>query len=461
MRPSLLLTILVISNPLMAGEWQVSPSIAVSELYTDNVNLVTPGLAETELVTEVSPGLSVAGAGKRVQADLHYRLQTLSYLKDSKRNNLFHQFQSNLVAELARELLFLDLSASNSQQTIDPEAPAGSNINSISTNRTDVTTVRVSPYLRHVISQDLETELRYTKSWIDYENVKNSSNRSEQIFASLSNHLKTGKSLEWIVNYNSEKSIFRDNENVEFNTASIDLAYFLNTRIKLLAEGGYEKNSFQSFSPISDQEGGTWNVGVAWTPSSRSFFEGKVGERFFGKTYSLTLQNRWRRTTLALNYTEDAVTNASRSLLKPDTVDGLVEQETSTSILNNGVFLRERSSVNIELIGAKNNGVLEIFNEQRKFQLTLETERRFGGRVVWNWNASLYNQISLNALWNSIEFSATDNEYKQKSAGIGLTSQLGRSLSSIIFYNYTKREANNLNNSYSENRASAKVIWTF
>ncbi len=460
---SLLLTLLVISSPnlLLAGEWQVSPLIAVSELYTDNVNLATPDLAEEEFVTEISPGVSVNGRGKRVQADLHYRLQTLSYFKDSKRNTLFHQFQSEVVAELARKLLFLDLSANNLQQTIDPEVPAGSNINSISTNRTGVTTVRVSPYLRHVIAQNLETELRYTKSWIEYDNAPDSSNRSEQIFASLSNHLGTGNALEWMLNYRSEKSIFRDNENVEFNTASIDLAYFLSARVKLLAEGGYEKNSFKSFSPISDQEGAIWNVGVAWTPSSRSLFEGKVGERFFGKTFSLKLQNRWRRTTIALNYTEDAVTNASRSLLKPNTIEGLVEPETITSILNNGVFLRQRSSINIEIIGARNNFLLDVFNEQREFQLTLDKEQHFGGRAVWSWNVSLYNQISLNALWNRAEFRATDNEYKQKSMGIGLTSRLGRNLSSVIFYNYIKREAKTANNSYAENRASAKVIWTF
>lgn len=459
--PIILAIFILNSNPLLAGAWKISPSISVSELYTDNVSLTTPGLAEEEFVTEISPGLSVTGAGKRVQGGFNYRLQTLSYFKENKRNNIFHQFQSDVIAELARELLFLDLSASNLQKTIDPEGRAGTNLNAISTNRTGATTVRISPYLRHVIAQDLETELRYTKSWVEYDNVQGANNRSEQILASLGNNLKKGKTLEWDLNYRSDKNIFSNTGNVEFNTASIDLMYSLRARVKLLAEGGYERNSFESSSPLSDQEGTIWNVGIAWIPSSRSFFEAKLGERFFGKTYSLKLQNRWRRTMVTLDYTEDVVTNASRSLLKPDTVDGLVEQETNTSLLNNEVFLRQRSSVNIDVSLAKSNLLFEVFNEQRKFQLTLEKEKNFGGRVLWNWPLSLYNQISLNALWNRVEFRGTDNEYKHKGIGINLTSQLGRSLSSMISYNYTKRDAKNINNSYAENRVGVKATWTF
>ena len=50
-----------------AGDWDITPRITVAEVYSDNINLDDDD-KEYDLVTEISPGISVHGESARLRA---------------------------------------------------------------------------------------------------------------------------------------------------------------------------------------------------------------------------------------------------------------------------------------------------------------------------------------------------------------------------------------------------------
>ena len=64
---------------LAEGKWQVEPSLKVASIYSDNIGLEPNG--ESDLVLEVSPGISVNRAGRRLSVNLDYSLQNFVYME--------------------------------------------------------------------------------------------------------------------------------------------------------------------------------------------------------------------------------------------------------------------------------------------------------------------------------------------------------------------------------------------
>src|SRR5215470_7341054 len=59
--------------------WLFTPSITIAETYTDNFNLDPPGQARTDLITTISPSLSVVGHTARVNLAFTYNPQLLLF----------------------------------------------------------------------------------------------------------------------------------------------------------------------------------------------------------------------------------------------------------------------------------------------------------------------------------------------------------------------------------------------
>ena len=75
------LAALVISMPALAADWQVRPRLSVSETYTDNVDLDPEGAESHEFVTEVTPGVSLSGTGKRLNLNFDYQASLVNYAR--------------------------------------------------------------------------------------------------------------------------------------------------------------------------------------------------------------------------------------------------------------------------------------------------------------------------------------------------------------------------------------------
>jgi uncharacterized protein (PEP-CTERM system associated) len=130
---------LVCANSANAGDWDITPRISVAEIFSDNINLDDDD-KESDLVTEITPGISIHGEGGLLKADIDYQMQNAIYASNSDANGTFHQLDAFANAELAKNLFFVDASSTMGQALISADNTVSTgNLNNAG-NRTDFAT---------------------------------------------------------------------------------------------------------------------------------------------------------------------------------------------------------------------------------------------------------------------------------------------------------------------------------
>ncbi|MCG8097860.1 MAG: TIGR03016 family PEP-CTERM system-associated outer membrane protein, partial [Candidatus Thiodiazotropha taylori] len=159
----------ILSLPLAAqsGEWIVSPSITLDEIYTDNA-LLTNEDKESEYVTRVKPGISILREGARTNLDFNYSPEYRYYKEETRDNETVHQLRANADAELMENHLYLDLWATADQTRIansrnSPDGLTGP------TENLDYYTMGASPYYTTRFGNTSVLEARYSTDKVDYE----------------------------------------------------------------------------------------------------------------------------------------------------------------------------------------------------------------------------------------------------------------------------------------------------
>src|SRR5688500_11955427 len=70
---------LLLSSSASAAEWTVLPLLNLSETYTDNVRFRPEGSETSDFVTQINPGFSLAGVGRRFNVSANYLMNNLIY----------------------------------------------------------------------------------------------------------------------------------------------------------------------------------------------------------------------------------------------------------------------------------------------------------------------------------------------------------------------------------------------
>src|SRR4051812_7456917 len=78
----LVAALLGIGQALAQSSWRIVPSISVAETYTDNVALTPSSTKESDLITQVSPGIHLISQG-RLRLDASYTPTALLYANNS------------------------------------------------------------------------------------------------------------------------------------------------------------------------------------------------------------------------------------------------------------------------------------------------------------------------------------------------------------------------------------------
>ena len=115
--------VLAVSAPAQEGGagdgWRVDKSVSALVTFSDNIDLEPSGDRNASLVFQVSPALSVHGAGARVKLDLDYAPQFLWYT-DEAETRVNHRLAANSALELLEDHLFLDLRAGATRVNASP-----------------------------------------------------------------------------------------------------------------------------------------------------------------------------------------------------------------------------------------------------------------------------------------------------------------------------------------------------
>jgi uncharacterized protein (PEP-CTERM system associated) len=499
-----------------AADWKITPNLNLLETYTDNVTLAERGNEKSDFITQINPGISLSGTGARLKVNVSYTMQNLFYANESDQNTTFHQLSARENAELIKNFLFLDSTASISQQNISLLGPLTTNNENLTNNRTNVKTYSISPYIRHNFSNFASTQVRYTHNAVYTDVGGLSASQSDSILLSLTSG-SAFRSLGWGLNYSKQKtgglgtslgglstSIGGLNTSVESEQYTGNLRYRISSKFSLTGTGGYQKYSYASLTGVSS--GSFWTAGFIWNPTERTNIIANAGESFFGKTYTLMTSHYTRRSTWSLSYNQ-TITNTRDQFLIPATTDTasflnqlwtsnipdpVMRQQTveafirdnglSASIfdpinfLTNQFFLQKRLQATVALSGAKNTLVLSIFHMLREAQtpgdtnsillgansFTLNSDtKQIGGNALWTWKISPRTNANIGAMYIRSNIPATGSEDETKTFRAGLTRQIRPKLNGAVNFRHVERTSNQIGSEYRENAIIASLSMRF
>ena len=310
-----------------AGDWRITPRISIGATYSDNIRLAPSNEAESDLVLQVDPGISVRKQGGRVEARLDYTAQGLFYTQEGEA-----ELNNNLLgfgtAELYQDHLFVDAYGSISQVPVssggrvdagnlvggggssfatglfgnlnlglpgsaDIFNPVGlfSNI-ALTSDQTTATSFGVSPYWRQNFGGWAEALLRYRYNRTGFGQNADSNGQggaSDGDLQSINLNFKSGRHFSlfnWSLDYFRQQQDLQGQDSGsnpsqgggdstrESVTGQAD--YRLNRRWALLAEAGYENNDLATFQN-DNRNGSYWGLGARWSPNRRFNLTGLYG----------------------------------------------------------------------------------------------------------------------------------------------------------------------------------------
>lgn len=310
--PAALLALLF-AVPQAQAQWRVTPSVTVSESYSDNPGLLPREFAHGQWITTISPSVDVSYTGRRLTLNA---IDQFSYNyfsgDDSGTRQTRHQYQGSAKAIVIDELLFVDANAGRSPRSLsafgpqvddNPYALAGSN---------EVSTWSVSPYLRRRFGPTAELTARYTIDEVDAGENAFGSSQGNSVDVGLTSG-PIFSTVGWGLSYRRQDIDGGIAGSTSSQNALANLSLRVSRTLSLTATGGYDKYDYDAIGG-GPTEGKNWSAGFDWTPSSRTRLQLAGGRHFFGNTWDLSANHRSRRSVWSIKYDDEIVNSRDQFL---------------------------------------------------------------------------------------------------------------------------------------------------
>ncbi len=454
-----------------AAQWDITPRFSAGEIYSDNINLA-PVDEIGDFITEVTPGISVRGAGARLQMNVDYNLQNLFYASESERDAMNHQLQANSGAELVENIVFVDAHALMTQALVDPAAPLTNSNISGSGNRADALIYGVEPYVRHHFGAwaDAEARLNYEKTTYEQNaGVAGSNSTLTGNVFSLSSGRRFQR-VQWTATYDNQTTDYDAGSETEFKHYGVDFGVALRRQWRLDASVGHETNSYGSIRS-RDTGGFMWTLGGAWTPSPRTEVAFGTGDRYFGTNYYFSARHERRRLVFTASYREDPYT-ASSALAQQQLVPlvdargqpvfdpnqaSRIPLSVTTPRLDDDVYINSEFDMGVAYAGQRSSAQLSVYDISRDYETRLDNEDVQGFSVSWSRSLSTRSGTGISFSRSEEVLGTNAIETTSYSLSPYLSYQFGRSLSGILRYQHYRSESDSVINNYRENQISAFV----
>lgn len=459
-----------------AASWDVRTGVSVSETYTDNVDLAPPGQEESDLITSITPLISIrTGEGAegrgRINFDLDYSLETFTIGGSSVPNSLNHQLQLSGTAEVVEQMIFVDFGSSVSQQNIANTGRVSDDNIADTGNRTDVITFTISPYIRHHLGNYADTEARWSYDNVINQDVSGSDSNAGRLSGSVTSGSYFGR-LFWGLDWSREVIDNDDGTETKFGRFDASGGYQINRKFSVDASAGVDDNSFASSQGSID--GVRWRFGGTWTPTSRTAISAGYGSQFSGSSVSFDVTHRSRHTVWSASLLEDTSTTRDVQLgreLFPlfDAFGEPVFDDTGTPILTpidaetitNEVIVRNTFRGAMDWQRQRSDLGLTVFNEQRTFQVSGNEETVFGFGARAGHRLSRKTNVSVDTDWQLTELGSGGLDRTRWTTGVSLTHRFHRNLNGTFSYRYQDQSSDDPLNEFTENRATARVSLDF
>lgn len=503
-----------------AGEWVVTPSLDLAEIYSDNINLSSTR-PTSDFITEVNPGISLSGTGSRIKASLDYRMRNLVFLNNSNSNSISHQLLGNALAELTRNYLYVDVNSSISQALIRP---------SVSVPLTGVTSGNVSnvymygikPYFQHNFGNLYTVYAGYGYQKVRYSNGGANNAIIRDGTVKINNGARFTR-LTWGLSYKNEKTIREPSNNFLRKTASGNVSYKVTDSIKTLAIAGKDEYSFTA-SQQAFANGTYWAAGLGWAPGRKFSIDGLYGTRY--KSASLTisptshtslhvqwlkrsvglspgvqwngsLRLRTRRSNWLASYFQDTTTSQALAFssqgsgfydpvtgqlypaVRDPATGGLVPIDPATGQpvpvslrshlifgavgnfgITNQAFTRKRGQISYGFNTGRTNISLSYYRENRKFLISNDVTIGTGYNASVGWRMTALSEIILAANRTNYQFSSGRDD-KSYLYSIAINTRFNSKVTGLLSLQRRGLKSNQASSGYTENRVTAGLNMTF
>jgi len=440
-----LLAVAALTAPVAAGAapWEFTPRVAVGQIWTDNIQLAPDGLEESDWITELRPGFTLATEGPRVRLDLDYELQALWFNDFNELDDTYHQLDGNGNFVLLPESLFLDAFARYDQQNVDTSGRIAFDNLFDTGNRTDTFVYGASPYHVGRWGSWGESLVRYQHQAVRYSNTDPGAAAVEDsdtngVSASLGSPA-AARGPSWRLGGSYDRTEFEQSREYEYARAALDLGVPVGLRTRLTGTVGQESDVAEDSSQ-GGLDSSFWYVGFAWAPSELQSLEARVGERFFGTAWELHWRRRGSRGELTLDYTEEPTTSAGvlgdENIFAPGTTPGGVGS------LNARVILQKRLSGSAGYEFVRSNITARIYSDRREYQDAIGgTEKSIGATLDYNWDAAPRTSVGFDVNWQRTEPGA-DRRDNYSEIAASLTRTMTRTLSAVFRVSHFQRNSN-------------------
>lgn len=510
-RARLFLLICLVSTATWGGDWKFASGITLSERYSDNVNLAASSLEESDWITEITPRISVRRDGARLKVNADYSLQGLLYANGTNSSQVRHNLNGRANAELVEEWFFLDATARMSQELINLADGGGLGDAVGIGNTTSVGAFSLSPYMKHRFGSTATVEARLTHDGVFIGDSTFSDSASTRYLLSAvsgNNFLP----LSWSVNYNksdtSNSGLTADSAS---ERASINARYRVSSKFGLLAQASMEKNDFTGVSN-SVRDYSSYGLGMFYTPSRRismdvlynesdngNFLSGSVtlnptlrtsinasaSERAYGRSYSLNLTHRTRKSNWSLRYQDDLTTSQQQflnplgTLLYYDCPTGpepyipgtlpsnpaciLKAVALFNPVLVNQTYLSKTLNGMVSYTLRRNTWMLSLFDTRREFQnIGGGNDTTRGLQASWSLRPAVHTTFTLTGGMSHVESTSTVNRQDDLwNLGLVATHQFQSKVSGSVEARHQERKSNQTGGDYAENSVAARLNLTF
>ena len=472
--------------PTYAANWTTAASVSPGVTYTDNVCLSKDN-KQDEWIGTVTPAGSIAADGNRanlsVTGSVEFNTLTDDDLEDNgcsggsfgNREQFAPQLNGNADAELVENWFYIDSTARIGQNQVTPFASGGGDAFDRTGNTNTTYSYNVSPYIARRFKDTAELNLRYT--WDEQFNSSDTvEDSTEERVRGLLGSVPGVSRYLWGLQGDYSKVSYDDSfvgretvDDSELSSAQVNQGYQLNRSWQANGFFGQEWNDF--VSTRDDIDGTFWDVGLRWTPNTRTIVDAGYGDRFFGANPRFAATHTHKRSTFRASYVKTITFNRNiRTLddappLNPDLppppgVDGGVTTVSESPILD------ERFTLGYSWQGQRTGFGVSAFQSEQTEQgssTTTFTQDTFRG-ISLSADRSLSQQTSLRAgvRWTEDEpedsIGNIDNRFLQSSeewtGSLGISRQLGVRTNLGLNYLYTDRQSDDDFDTYTENRVT-------
>jgi uncharacterized protein (PEP-CTERM system associated) len=282
--------------------WFVTPRISLTETLTDNVNInQSSNGKQSDLISELSPGIRIGAHSARLSAHLDYALRKQFYGKNTDQNRSQNTLNTFGTFEAVDNWMFLDFSGIIAQQSISAFGTQSPNGTSINSNSTETATYRLSPHIRGQLGGVVDYSLRYNISTTN----SRASNVSDVDFSKWTGQLNGStpfQRLQWSIDASRQTTDYSTGRKTDAETFRSNLTYSFHPQFRATLSHGKESSNYRS----QDQESNpTTGYGFDWTPTERTKFSAFKEKRFFGHGHKLSLSHRFPMSSIQISDSKD------------------------------------------------------------------------------------------------------------------------------------------------------------